>query len=182
EDFSHDSEQIRAVLDREGGQKRPSACGGIDPLRGDVLIRAVVNTIQRIGRNGAQNEKVSPPCVASLDGCRAQAGKNRLNGKLLRSAQLRAPRVPIPNRPSRIRRRGRAALTSNARPNTHCGKVRNTLEPSMLDFWNDWIDAAALALEAQGVVAMRLVKITAGGPAADPECQLMVAEKFAAYA
>jgi hypothetical protein len=52
----------------------------------------------------------------------------------------------------------------------------------MLDFWNDWIDAAALALEAQGVVAMRLVKIAAGGPAADAECQLMVAEKFAAYA
>jgi len=52
----------------------------------------------------------------------------------------------------------------------------------MFDFWNDWFDAAALAFEAQGVIAMRLVKIAAGGPAADAECELMVAEKFAAYA
>jgi hypothetical protein len=52
----------------------------------------------------------------------------------------------------------------------------------MFDFWNDWMDAAALALEVQGVVAMRLVKIAAGGPAADAECQLMMAEKFAACA
>jgi hypothetical protein len=52
----------------------------------------------------------------------------------------------------------------------------------MLDFWNDWFEAASLALEAQGVIAMRLVKIAAGGPAADAECQLMVAEKFAACA
>ena len=50
----------------------------------------------------------------------------------------------------------------------------------MPDFWKDWIDAAALGLEAQGVIAMRLLKIAAGGPAADAECQLMVAEKFAA--
>jgi hypothetical protein len=52
----------------------------------------------------------------------------------------------------------------------------------MPDFWKDWIDAAALGLEAQGVIAMRLLKIAAGGPAADVECQLMVAEKFAAAA
>jgi hypothetical protein len=52
----------------------------------------------------------------------------------------------------------------------------------MFDFWNDWFDAAALAVEAQGVIAMRLLKIAAGGPDADAECQLMVAEKFAAYA
>jgi hypothetical protein len=50
----------------------------------------------------------------------------------------------------------------------------------MFDFWSDWIDAAALGFEAQSVVAMRLLKIAAGGPAADAECELMVAEKFAA--
>jgi hypothetical protein len=50
----------------------------------------------------------------------------------------------------------------------------------MPDFWKDWINAAALGLEAQGVIAMRLLKIAAGGPAADAECQLMVTEKFAA--
>lgn len=52
----------------------------------------------------------------------------------------------------------------------------------MPDFWKDWIDAAAMGLEAQGVIAMRLLKIAAGGPGADTECQLMVAEKFAAAA
>jgi len=52
----------------------------------------------------------------------------------------------------------------------------------MPDFWKDWSDAAALGLEAQGVIAMRLLKIAAGGPAADAECQLMVAEKFATAA
>jgi hypothetical protein len=49
----------------------------------------------------------------------------------------------------------------------------------MIDFWSDWIDAAALGFEAQSVIAMRLLKIAAGGPAADAECELMVAEKFA---
>ena len=52
----------------------------------------------------------------------------------------------------------------------------------MFDFWSDWIDAAALGFEAQGVIAMRLIKIAAGGPAAAAECDLMVAEKFAAIA
>ena len=52
----------------------------------------------------------------------------------------------------------------------------------MPDFWKDWIEAAALGLEAQGVIAMRLLKIAAGGSAADAECQLMVAEKFAVAA
>ena len=49
----------------------------------------------------------------------------------------------------------------------------------MFDFWSDWIDAAALGFEAQSVIALRLMKIAAGGPAAAAECDLMVAEKFA---
>jgi len=52
----------------------------------------------------------------------------------------------------------------------------------MFDFWSDWIDAAALGFEAQGVIAMRLMMIASGGPAADAECKRMVAEKFAAVA
>ena len=53
----------------------------------------------------------------------------------------------------------------------------------MFEFWNDMIAVAALALEAQGVVALRLAKIAAGGPAADAEYLLMVEEKFdAAFA
>jgi len=49
----------------------------------------------------------------------------------------------------------------------------------MIDFWSDWIDAATLGIEAQSVIAMRLLKIAAGGHAADAECELMIAEKFA---
>jgi hypothetical protein len=52
----------------------------------------------------------------------------------------------------------------------------------MFDFWSDWIDAAALGFEAQSVIAMRMMKIAMGGPAADAECELMFAEKFAAVA
>jgi hypothetical protein len=39
---------------------------------------------------------------------------------------------------------------------------------------------AAFAFEAQGVIAMRLAKIAAGGPEAEAECLLMVKEKLAA--
>jgi hypothetical protein len=52
------------------------------------------------------------------------------------------------------------------------------VEAKMFDFWSDWIDAATFTLEAQGVIAMRLLKIAGGGAAADDECQLMVAEKI----
>jgi len=51
---------------------------------------------------------------------------------------------------------------------------------TMFDYWQDWMEAATLGLEAQGVIAMRLAKIAAGGPAADAECRRMVQEKFAA--
>jgi hypothetical protein len=50
----------------------------------------------------------------------------------------------------------------------------------MFDFWTDIFNAAILGLEAQGVIALRLARIAAGGPAAGAECQLMVEEKFAA--
>jgi hypothetical protein len=52
----------------------------------------------------------------------------------------------------------------------------------MPDFWKDLMNAAVFGLEAQGVIAMRLLKIAAGGPAANVECRLMVTEKFAVAA
>jgi hypothetical protein len=58
-------------------------------------------------------------------------------------------------------------------------KDRTRIE-SMFTEWSDFIAVAGLALEAQGVIAMRLMKIAAGGPEADAECECMVTEKFLA--
>jgi len=46
--------------------------------------------------------------------------------------------------------------------------------------WKLWTDAWQLGLDAQRVIAMRLVRISAGGARADAECRRMVAEKIAA--
>jgi hypothetical protein len=45
-------------------------------------------------------------------------------------------------------------------------------------FVKSWIDAARFSLDVQTVVAMRLMKIAAGGPDAGREFTRMVAEKF----
>jgi hypothetical protein len=45
-----------------------------------------------------------------------------------------------------------------------------------------WTDAWQLGLDAQRVIAMRLARISGGGPAADAECRRMVSEKIAAAA
>jgi len=45
-----------------------------------------------------------------------------------------------------------------------------------------WLDAATLGIEMQRVVALRLMKIAAGGPAAQVEASRMVTEKAAAFA
>jgi hypothetical protein len=50
----------------------------------------------------------------------------------------------------------------------------------MFNDWNDWFAVGALALESQGVIAMRLMKIAAGGPEADAEYECMMTEKFTA--
>jgi hypothetical protein len=52
----------------------------------------------------------------------------------------------------------------------------------MFEIWKSWIDAAEFGFEAQRVVAMRLMKIAAGGPAGLAECTQMVTEKFTAAA
>jgi hypothetical protein len=43
-----------------------------------------------------------------------------------------------------------------------------------------WMDAAAFALETQGVIAMRLIKIASGGPGGAAECRRMFFEKIGA--
>ena len=50
----------------------------------------------------------------------------------------------------------------------------------MLDPWSLWWKTARLTLDAQAVVALRIMKAARGGEAAHRENQLMVAEKIAA--
>ena len=45
-----------------------------------------------------------------------------------------------------------------------------------------WSNLAMLALESQQVMALRLMKVAAGGPAAAAEIQLMTVEKLEALA
>jgi hypothetical protein len=45
-------------------------------------------------------------------------------------------------------------------------------------FWKSWIDAAQFCFEAQSVIAMRLMKIAAGGQDGAAECTRMVLEKI----
>ena len=53
----------------------------------------------------------------------------------------------------------------------------------MLKTWFDLsLDAAFLGMETQRVVGLRLMKLAAGGTAAQAEAQLMVSEKMAAFA
>ena len=49
-------------------------------------------------------------------------------------------------------------------------------------FWKSWIDAAQFGLEAQSVIAMRLMKIATGGQDGAAECTRMVLEKIDAGA
>lgn len=46
--------------------------------------------------------------------------------------------------------------------------------------WMFWWNAARLTLDAQAVVALRMMKVAQGGPAAHRESQRMVAEKVSA--
>jgi hypothetical protein len=45
-------------------------------------------------------------------------------------------------------------------------------------FVNSWVEAAQFSLDVQAVVAMRLMKIVAGGWGSGTECTRMVMEKF----
>ena len=46
--------------------------------------------------------------------------------------------------------------------------------------WKLWTDAWQVGLDAQQVIAMRFGRISAGGAAADAECERMVSEKVSA--
>jgi hypothetical protein len=46
--------------------------------------------------------------------------------------------------------------------------------------WKLWTDVWQVEFDAQQVIAMRLVRISAGGAAADAECRRMVSEKVSA--
>lgn len=52
----------------------------------------------------------------------------------------------------------------------------------MLESFNAWVESMRFACEVQGVVAMRLLRLAQGGPQADAEAQLMIAEKIEAFA
>lgn len=55
----------------------------------------------------------------------------------------------------------------------------------MIDLWNSWIalslDATRMAIDAHGVIGMRLIKVAEGGPQAETEMHRMVAEKSSAF-
>ena len=57
-----------------------------------------------------------------------------------------------------------------------------TVGKLMIGYWKLWVDLLNLGHEAQRVIAMRLARIAAGGPAADAECRRIISEKFAAVA
>ena len=52
----------------------------------------------------------------------------------------------------------------------------------MLPLWSTWFDAARFGMETQQVIALRLLRMATGGPAAVTEAQRMVVEKVAAVA
>jgi hypothetical protein len=50
----------------------------------------------------------------------------------------------------------------------------------MIGVWRTWIDATRFAIEAQQVMALRLMRLAVGDMAAAGEAQRMVTEKIAA--
>jgi hypothetical protein len=53
---------------------------------------------------------------------------------------------------------------------------------SMMLFWKPWLDAMRFGFEVQSVIALRLIKIAAGGVASRAESTRMVTEKVKALA
>jgi hypothetical protein len=48
--------------------------------------------------------------------------------------------------------------------------------------WKMWADGWRLGIDVQRVIALRMLRMSAGGPAAHEECRRMVTEKLAAGA
>jgi hypothetical protein len=52
----------------------------------------------------------------------------------------------------------------------------------VLESINAWAESMRFACEVQGVISMRLLRLSQGGPQAAVEAQLRIAEKIAAFA
>lgn len=52
----------------------------------------------------------------------------------------------------------------------------------MRSWWTNWLDGLRFAAEAQNVIALRLMRIAAGGPQAAREARRMISEKLEAFA
>jgi hypothetical protein len=52
----------------------------------------------------------------------------------------------------------------------------------MFDFWQDWIDAGRFTLDAQCVIALRVMRLASGGPQAAAEARHMISEKIGVLA
>jgi hypothetical protein len=55
------------------------------------------------------------------------------------------------------------------------------LRMPIFDLWRSWIDASLFAAEAQGVIALRMMRFASGGPHSAAESRRMVTEKFVAF-
>jgi hypothetical protein len=47
---------------------------------------------------------------------------------------------------------------------------------------NAWVESVRFACEVQGVISLRLLRLAQGGPQAEVEARLMIAEKIEAFA
>ena len=51
----------------------------------------------------------------------------------------------------------------------------------MINFMNNWFEAARFAADSQRVIAQRLMRLASGGPLAATEASTMVSEKLATF-
>jgi len=54
-------------------------------------------------------------------------------------------------------------------------------DKALPDIWDNWLEAARFACEAQGVISARLMLFASGAPGAIEEAHRMVSEKLAAF-
>lgn len=55
------------------------------------------------------------------------------------------------------------------------------MESALFDFMNTWFEAAHFGADMQRVIALRMMRLAAGGPQAATEARRMVSEKLAAF-
>lgn len=59
--------------------------------------------------------------------------------------------------------------------------MRPTMESALFEVMNGWLDIARFGADVQRVMALRMMRLASGGPAAANEAQRMVSEKVAAF-